>query len=187
MIDAVAAGFPAAVGALGRLVRIPSVAFSGFPDEPLVASAEAVAQLLRDTGAFELVEVRRATYPVEGGPTEEGTATGSPAVVARRRAAPAVRPCSSTPTTTCSPRAATSSGRPRRSSRRSKATASTAGARPTTRPGVVTHVAAITAALEALGDDLGVGIAIFIEGEEEAGSRRSTPSSPRTTRTSPRT
>ena len=33
-------------------------------------------QLLRDTGAFELVEVRRAEYP-----TEDGTATGSPAVV----------------------------------------------------------------------------------------------------------
>ncbi|MGT2427256.1 M20/M25/M40 family metallo-hydrolase [Amnibacterium kyonggiense] len=166
VLDAVEAGFPGAVGALGRLVRIPSVAFPGFPEGPLVASAEAVAELLRGTGAFELVEVRRADYE-----TDAGTATGSPAVVARRPAAP---------------------GRPtvllyahhdvqpagRDELWRSPAFEPTLqgdrlfgrGASDD-KAGVITHVAAVTAALAALGDDLGVGIALFVEGEEEAGSR----------------
>ena len=166
MIDAVAVGFPAAVAALGRLVRIPSVAFSGFPVEPLVTSAEAVAQLLRDTGAFELVEVRRAEYP-----TEDGTATGSPAVVARRAPAPGhptvllyahhdVQPAGRDELWDTPPFEPTLKG-----DRLHGRGASDDKA------GVVTHVAAISAALEALGADLGVGIAIFIEGEEEAGSR----------------
>jgi acetylornithine deacetylase/succinyl-diaminopimelate desuccinylase-like protein len=64
-------------------VRIPSVAFPGFPEEPLLQSADAVAELLRGTGAFELVDVRRAEYEAE-----EGRVAGSPAVVARRAPAP---------------------------------------------------------------------------------------------------
>ncbi|MBW4043125.1 MAG: M20/M25/M40 family metallo-hydrolase [Acidobacteria bacterium] len=166
VLDAVTAGFPAALGALGRLVRIPSIAFPGFPDEPLVTSAEAVAQLLRDTGAFELVEVRRSDYR-----TEDGSATGSPAVVARRPAAPGrptvllyahhdVQPAGrdelwDTPPFEPTLRGGRLHGR---------------GASDD-KAGVITHVAAVTAASHALGDDLGVGIAVFVEGEEEAGSR----------------
>jgi cysteinylglycine-S-conjugate dipeptidase len=166
ILDAVAAGFPAAVGALGRLVRIPSVAFPGFPEEPLLASAEAVARLLRDTGAFELVDVRRAEYGAE-----EGTATGSPAVVARRAAAPGrptvllyahhdVQPAGKDVLWDTPPFEPTLQGERLHGRGASDDKA-----------GVVTHVAAITAALTALDDDLGVGIAVFIEGEEEAGSR----------------
>ncbi|RIX27675.1 M20/M25/M40 family metallo-hydrolase [Amnibacterium setariae] len=166
VIDAVAEGFPAAVGALGRLVRIPSVAFPGFPREPLQASAEAVAQLLRDTGAFTAVEVASAEYA-----TDEGTATGSPAVIARRPAAPGrptvllyahhdVQPAGREELWSTPPFEPTLVGERLfgRGASDDKA-------------GVVTHVAAITAALQALGDDLGVGIAVFVEGEEEAGSR----------------
>jgi cysteinylglycine-S-conjugate dipeptidase len=166
VIDAVAEGFPAAVGALGRLVRIPSVAFPGFPREPLEASAEAVAQLLRDTGAFSTVEVASAEYE-----TEEGTAAGSPAVIARRPAAPGrptvllyahhdVQPAGREELWSTPPFEPTLVGERLfgRGASDDKA-------------GVVTHVAAITAALQALGDDLGVGIAVFVEGEEEAGSR----------------
>lgn len=166
VLDAVAAGFPAAVGALGRLVRIPSVAFPGFPDEPLVASADAVAELLRGTGAFEVVDVRRADYA-----GEEGTATGSPAVVARRAAAPGrptvllyahhdVQPAGRDELWETPPFEPTLVGERLHGRGASDDKA-----------GVVTHVAAVTAALEALGDDLEVGIAVFIEGEEEAGSR----------------
>jgi acetylornithine deacetylase/succinyl-diaminopimelate desuccinylase-like protein len=166
LLDAVAAGFPAAVGALGRLVRIPSVAFPGFPDEPLETSAQAVAQLLRDTGAFELVDVRRAEYP-----TDEGNAVGSPAVVARRPAAPGrptvllyahhdVQPAGRDELWETPPFEPTLRGERLHGRGASDDKA-----------GVITHVAAVTAALEALGDDLGVGIAIFVEGEEEAGSR----------------
>ncbi|MGN6444203.1 dipeptidase [Amnibacterium sp.] len=166
ILDAVAAGFPAAVGALGRLVRIPSVAFPGVPAEPLTESAHAVAQLLRDTGAFELVDVRSAEYP-----TDEGTATGSPAVVARRPAAPGlptvllyahhdVQPAGREELWETPPFEATLVGERLHGRGASDDKA-----------GVITHVAAVTAAISALGDDLGVGIAVFVEGEEEAGSR----------------
>jgi acetylornithine deacetylase/succinyl-diaminopimelate desuccinylase-like protein len=166
VLDAVAAGFPAAVGALGRLVRIPSIAFPGFPEAPLLTSAEAVADLLRDTGAFELVEVHRATYATDG-----GTATGSPAIIARRPAASGrptvllyahhdVQPAGRDELWETPPFEPTLQGD--RLHGRGAAD---------DKAGVVTHVAAVTAALAALGDDLGVGIAVFVEGEEEAGSR----------------
>jgi acetylornithine deacetylase/succinyl-diaminopimelate desuccinylase-like protein len=166
VVDAVAEGFPAAVSALGRLVRIPSVAFPGFPEEPLLQSAEAVAELLRGTGAFELVDVRRAEYDAE-----EGRVAGSPAVVARRAPAPGrptvllyahhdVQPAGRGELWSTPPFEPTLQGERLHGRGASDDKA-----------GVVTHVAAVTAALQALGDDLGVGIAIFIEGEEEAGSR----------------
>jgi acetylornithine deacetylase/succinyl-diaminopimelate desuccinylase-like protein len=166
VIDAVEAGFPAAVGTLGRLVRIPSVAFPGFPEEPLVTSADAIADLLRGTGAFELVEVHRAAYA-----TEDGEAIGSPAVVARRPAAPGrptvllyahhdVQPAGRDELWETPPFEPTLQGERLHGRGASDDKA-----------GVVTHLAAVTAAHQALGDDLGVGIAIFIEGEEEAGSR----------------
>jgi cysteinylglycine-S-conjugate dipeptidase len=166
VLDAVTAGFPAAVAALGRLVRIPSVAFPGFPRERLAESAEAVAALLRGTGVFEVVDVRTADYA-----TEDGTATGSPAVVARRAAAPGrptvllyahhdVQPAGRDELWDTPPFEPTLVGERLHGRGVSDDKA-----------GVVTHVAAITAAAAALGDDLGVGIAVFIEGEEEAGSR----------------
>lgn len=166
VLDAVAAGFPAAVGALGRLVRIPSVAFPGFPDEPLTTSADAVAQLLQGTGAFDLVDVRRAEYA-----TDTGTALGSPAVVARRTAAPGrptvllyahhdVQPAGRAELWDTPPFEPTLVGERLHGRGASDDKA-----------GVITHVAAVTAAFEALGDALEVGIAIFVEGEEEAGSR----------------
>ena len=37
--------------------------------------------------------------------------------------------------------------------------------------GVMTHVATVRALVEALGDDFDLGLAVFIEGEEEFGSR----------------
>ncbi|WP_375389518.1 M20/M25/M40 family metallo-hydrolase, partial [uncultured Amnibacterium sp.] len=166
VVDAVSAGFPAAVAALGRLVRIPSVAFPGFDRAHLETSAGAVAELLRATGVFEVVEVLRAEYP-----TEQGTATGSPAVVARRPAAPGrptvllyahhdVQPAGRDDLWETPPFEPTLVGERLfgRGASDDKA-------------GVVTHVAAITAAALALGDDLEVGIAVFVEGEEEAGSR----------------
>jgi acetylornithine deacetylase/succinyl-diaminopimelate desuccinylase-like protein len=166
VVDAVSDGFPAAVAALGRLIRIPSVAFPGFPREPLDTSAQAVAELLRETGVFELVEVRSADHP-----TEDGTATGSPAVVARRAPAPGrptvllyahhdVQPAGRDELWATPPFEPTLVGERLfgRGASDDKA-------------GVVTHVAAIRAAATALGDDLGVGIAVFVEGEEEAGSR----------------
>lgn len=161
--DAVRNGFPAAVAALGSLVRIPSIAFPGFPPEEVARSAEAVADLFRGTGLFERVEVQRAAYG-------DGL-LGNPAVLAVRPAAPGrptvllyahhdVQPAGRDELWDAPPFEPTLVG-----DRLYGRGASDDKA------GVVTHFAAVTAAGAALGDELGVGIALFIEGEEEAGSR----------------
>jgi acetylornithine deacetylase/succinyl-diaminopimelate desuccinylase-like protein len=59
---------------LDRLVRLPSVAFPGFPEEPVLKAADAVAELFRDAG---MPEVR--LVDIGGAP---------PAVFAARPAAP---------------------------------------------------------------------------------------------------
>ena len=166
VIEAVDAGFPSAAAALGRLVRIPSVAFPGFPPEEVRRSADAVAGLFRETGLFETVEVQQARYDADG-----TTETGNPAVLAHRPAQPGRPPVLLYAHHDVQPTGADEAW-------------STPPFEPTLigdrlhgrgasddKAGVVTHLAAVTAAAEALGDDLGVGVALFIEGEEEAGSR----------------
>ena len=166
VVDAVRDGFPTAAAALGRLVRIPSVAFPGFPAEEVRRSAEAVAALFRDTGVFDDVVVSTADY--EG---EHGAVTGNPAVLARRAAAEGrptvllyahhdVQPAGADELWETPPFEPTLIGERLHGRGASDDKA-----------GVVTHLAAVTAAAAALGDDLGVGVALFIEGEEEAGSR----------------
>ncbi len=59
--SAVEAGMPQAVEDLRRLVAIPSVAFPGHPDEPVLAAAAMTEELLRGAG---LPNVRQ--IPVEG-------------------------------------------------------------------------------------------------------------------------
>ncbi|MCC5574755.1 M20/M25/M40 family metallo-hydrolase [Microtetraspora sp. AC03309] len=59
--SAVEAGMPQAVEDLKRLVAIPSVAFPGHPDEPVLAAAAMTEELLRGAG---LPNVRQ--IPVEG-------------------------------------------------------------------------------------------------------------------------
>ena len=53
------AGFDAATKELEHLVRIPGIAWEAFDSKNLDLSAETIAKLFRDTGVFELVEVRR--------------------------------------------------------------------------------------------------------------------------------
>jgi acetylornithine deacetylase/succinyl-diaminopimelate desuccinylase-like protein len=164
VLDAVAAGFPAAVAALGRLVRIPSVAFPGFPPEEVERSADAVAALFAGTGLFERVGVHRAAYGDDG-------ALGNPAVLAVRPPAPGrrtillyahhdVQPAGRAELWDSPPFEPTLVGERLygRGASDDKA-------------GVVTHLAAVTAAAAALGDAFGLGVSLFIEGEEEAGSR----------------
>ena len=73
------AGVPAALADLGRLVRIPSVAFPGFDHAEVRRSAEAVAALAEGTGIFDSVVIRDAAIPG----TDE---RGMPAVLATRAA-----------------------------------------------------------------------------------------------------
>jgi acetylornithine deacetylase/succinyl-diaminopimelate desuccinylase-like protein len=159
--EKVAARFPTAIATLGNLVRIPGIAWDAFPAENLEKSAEAVAELFRSTGVFELVEIRRA---------EANGKVGAPAVVARRAAR---------------------NGRPQvllyaHHDVQPPGDASiwqTPEFQPTLidgriygrgaaddKAGIVTHLTAIQTLIEMVGENFEVGISIFIEGEEEAGS-----------------
>lgn len=159
--EKVDASFPVAIANLGDLVRIPGIAWDAFDAQQLELSAEAVAALFRETGIFELVEIRRA---------EANGKVGAPAVVARREAR---------------------NGRPQVllyahhdvQPPGDLSVWNTPEFQPTLidgrifgrgaaddKAGIVTHLTAIKTLVETLGNDFEVGVSIFIEGEEEAGS-----------------
>lgn len=162
--EAATAGIPAALADLGGLVRIPSVAWPAFDPQQVVRSAQAVAALAEATGVFERVEVKTAAIP---GADQEG----QPAVLAVRRARngrptvllyahhdvqpPGDEALWESPPFEPTVRDGRLYGR---------------GAADD-KAGVVVHMAAVRALAEALGDDFDLGVALFIEGEEEFGSR----------------
>jgi acetylornithine deacetylase/succinyl-diaminopimelate desuccinylase-like protein len=80
MPDRVAALMPQIRADLERLVRIPSIAFPGYPDEPVRAAAEATREILRDAGLAnaELIDVPNAPPAVYG---EIAGPEGSPTVL----------------------------------------------------------------------------------------------------------
>ncbi|MBM9466487.1 M20/M25/M40 family metallo-hydrolase [Nakamurella leprariae] len=78
VVAAVDGLLPELIGELEALVRLPSVAFPGFPAEPVLRTAEAVADLLRRSGATdaELLEVPGgypAVYATVPGPADAPT------------------------------------------------------------------------------------------------------------------
>jgi hypothetical protein len=160
--EKVDAAFPVALANLGDLVRIPGIAWDAFDPQQLERSAEAVAELLKSTGVFELVEIRRA---------EAHGKVGAPAVVARREAR---------------------NGRPQVllyahhdvQPPGDLSVWNTPEFQPTLidgrifgrgaaddKAGIVVHLTAIETLRKLAGDDFDLGISVFIEGEEEAGSR----------------
>ena len=162
---AVAAGFPTAVAELSQLVRIPSVSWDGFDPAHVRASAEQVAQLARETGVFETVEV--VQLPIAGG---DASQLGQPAVVAVRPARNGkptvmlyahhdVQPPGSDDDWDSKPFEPTVRGE----RLYGRGTADD-------KAGVVVHFAAIRAFVEVLGDPE-IGIVLYAEGEEEFGSR----------------
>ena len=152
-----AAAFAGLRADLEVLVRIPSVSNAEFDQTHVEASAQAVADLLRGAG---MDDVRVLSV------TSASGRTGAPAVVARRPApqgAPTVllyahhdvQPPGDeahweTPPFEPTERAGRLYGR---------------GAADD-KAGVIAHVGA----LRVLGDELGVGVTVFVEGEEEIGS-----------------
>ena len=159
---AVQLGFSRTVADLSELVRIPSVSWDGFDPEHVSRSAESVAALLRELGIFDEVLIDRA-------PTPSGE-LGQPAVLARREpregrptvllyAHHDVQPEGSPEGWESAPFEPTLRGDRLygRGSADDKA-------------GVMAHVGALRALLEVVGDPK-VGIVVFIEGEEEFGSR----------------
>ena len=153
-----------AVADLSRLVRIPSVSWAAFDPAHVAASAEAVAALFRETGVFDDVSIRRALMAG----TDE---LGHPAVIATRAARNGrptvllyahhdVQPPGDDAGWDSPPYEPTVRG-----DRLYGRGASDDKA------GVLTHVAAIRALALATGGDFDLGLAVFIEGEEEHGSK----------------
>lgn len=162
VLAAVDAGFDRAVDDLKALVRIPSVAWDAYDPAHVQASAEAVAALAEGTGVFERVSIERA-------PIGDSETLGQPAVLATRAARNGkpsvllyahhdVQPWGDESLWRTPPFEPTEvDGRLHgRGASDDKA-------------GVITHIAAVRALAEVL--DPEVGIALFIEGEEEHGSR----------------
>jgi acetylornithine deacetylase/succinyl-diaminopimelate desuccinylase-like protein len=155
---------PSTIADLSKLVRIPSVSWAAFDPAHVRASAEAVAELAEQTGLFEVVEIKQA--PLDG--TDE---LGQPAVIATRRArngAPTVllyahhdvQPPGKDEDWESNPFEPTVRGD--RIYGRGAAD---------DKAGVMAHVASLRALRAVLGDDFDLGLALFIEGEEEFGSR----------------
>lgn len=161
--ESVQGALPVSIADLSQLVRIPSVSWDSFDPAHVAASSEAVRSLVESTGLFDSVRTSRA--PIEG------DVLGHPAVLAVRKA---------------------TNGRPTVllyahhdvQPQGDAALWESAPFEPTVRgdrlygrgasddkAGVMTHVAALRAVHEVLGDDLQVGVVVFIEGEEEYGSR----------------
>ncbi|WP_345547005.1 dipeptidase [Microbacterium jejuense] len=162
--DAAASGIPSALADLGALVRIPSIAFPGFDPSQVQRSAEAVAGLVRETGLFETVEIRTAVIPETG-------EQGNPAVLATRAARNGrptillyahhdVQPVGDEALWESPPFEPTV--RDGRLYGRGAAD---------DKAGIMAHIASLRALKEALGADFDLGVALFFEGEEEAGSR----------------
>ena len=143
------------------LARIPGIAWDAFDERELERSAEAVARLFSDTQLFDFVEIRRASH--NGKP-------GAPAVVAKRAAKNGkpqillyahhdVQPPGDETVWQTNPFEPTEkNGRLYgRGAADDKA-------------GIVTHLAAVKTLAELCGPDFDLGLTLFIEGEEEAGS-----------------
>lgn len=146
---------PQALEDLKALVRIPSIAFDGFDQSHVQASAEAVAALLQDAGLEDV--------------TIESVAGGAPAVLGRRPAAPGkptvmlyahhdVQPAGNAEAWTTPPFEPTE--RNGRLYGRGAAD---------DKAGVMAHVTALRALKDELAES-GLGLVLFIEGEEEFGS-----------------
>lgn len=159
--QAVHGDFPAAVDQLSALVRIPAMAWDSFDPSQLDQAALQVAELLRGAGLAD-VDILQAPRP-------DGT-PGAPAVVGRRHAAQGkptillyahydVQPAGQLELWESPPFEAVERGG--RLWGRGVAD---------NKAGVLLHVAAVRNALRVLDGRLGVGITVFIDGEEEAGS-----------------
>ena len=149
--------FDSKVEQLKSLVRIPSLAWASADPEPLARSADEISSLFENTGVFDSVEI---IYSAEN---------GTPAVVARKAASPGhpqvllyahhdIQPAGDLEQWRTDPFEPEVIG-----DRLFGRGASDDKA------GVITHLAACEM-LRDMGDEIKVGVTVFIEGEEEIGS-----------------
>lgn len=155
--------FPAAIAELSNLVRINGIAWDALDQTPLQQSADAVANALSSLDIFELVTIRRAKRADTGKP-------GAPAVVAQRKAKNGkpqillyahhdVQPAGDESIWQSPPFEPTL--RDGRIFGRGAAD---------DKAGIASHLAALRSLKAIAGADFDLGITLFIEGEEEAGS-----------------
>jgi acetylornithine deacetylase/succinyl-diaminopimelate desuccinylase-like protein len=161
---------------LKSLVRIPGIAWDAFDPQQLEASARAVANLFDSTGLFQSVEILRAEKPsADHSPTAAGPSLGAPAVVAHRPArggAPQillyahhdVQPQGDESLWNTSPFEPVLVADPIHGDRIFGRGAADDKA------GIIAHHTALLAVKQILGTDFDLGVTLFVEGEEEAGS-----------------
>lgn len=158
--SSVDAGFDGIVDQLKALVSIPGIAWEAFAPEELTRSAEAVAEAARTAGISDIQILR----------VDHDGVSGGPAVVARKPAKPGhptillyahhdVQPPGDPGTWDSDPFAAAQVGE----RLYGRGTADD-------KAGIMAHIGALQVLEDVLGDDFGVGVTLFIEGEEEAGS-----------------
>jgi acetylornithine deacetylase/succinyl-diaminopimelate desuccinylase-like protein len=154
--------FPEALEILKDLVRIPGIAWEAFDASQLDKSAQAVKSLFAELGVFDKVEILRAGYG--------HSQLGAPAIVATRKAKNSrptillyahhdVQPPGDDALWESTPfEPEIRNGRMfGRGAADDKA-------------GIIAHYASVKLLSEIAGSDFDLGLAIFIEGEEEAGS-----------------
>ena len=158
----VSSNFSRTVDKLSKLVAIPSIAWESFDLSQLDRSATLVSKFALEAG-FDNVEILRAHY----GPNQKA---GMPAVIARKDPAPGfptvlfyahhdVQPVGDRSLWETDPFTATVKGE----RLYGRGTADD-------KAGVLAHLAAFSAVQKVLGSAFKAGVALFIEGEEEAGS-----------------
>ena len=156
------AAFPEALEKLSGLVAIPGIAWDAFDASQLEKSAEAVAGLLREAEVFDSVEILRSATPQ--GPM------GAPAVVATRAAR------NSKPTILLyahhdvQPPGADElwESEPFKTQVRNGRMYGRGAA--DDKAGVISHIYSVRALRELTNNDFDLGLVVFVEGEEEAGS-----------------
>lgn len=162
--ETVTAGFPLAVAELSDLVRIPSVSWAAFDPAHVHRSAEAIRVLVEELGVFESVQISQA-------PIGDTEVLGQPAILATRAAKNGkptimlyahhdVQPPGKDEDWDTPPFEPTVRGD--RIYGRGAAD---------DKAGVMAHLAAIRAFVATAGPDFDLGLVLFIEGEEEFGSR----------------
>ncbi len=155
---------PSTIADLCALVRIPSVSWDAFDPANVQSSADAVADLARGLGVFDSVRVSRARAASTG-------ELGQPAVLATRAARNGrptimlyahhdVQPPGRDGDWASPPFEPTVRGE--RLYGRGAAD---------DKAGVMAHIGAIRALVEVVGADFDLGLILFVEGEEEFGSR----------------
>lgn len=162
--DAVEQRWDDTVRTLTDLVAINGIAWPSFDREPLERSAEAVASLLRNLG-FDDAEVVTETVTHDG-----ETTVGGPAVLAQRPAAPGKPTVLLYAHHDVQPVGDLSlwDSEPFRAEQRGERLYGRGAA--DDKAGIMVHLTAAAVLSQVLGDDHGLGVRFFIEGEEEAGS-----------------